>query len=62
MAEVLSKEGLKTLVEMPRHNKPKTWTMADQLQLDAQVKAEQKMLREAKVSDRGPSNLMRMPV
>ena len=47
---------------MPRHNKPKTWTMADQLQLDAKVKKEQLALREAKVIDKGSSNLMRMPV
>lgn len=60
--ETLSNEGKKTLIEMPRHNKPKNWTIADQLQLDAKVKAEQVALRSAKLSDKGPSNLMRMPV
>ena len=47
---------------MPRHNKPKTWTMADQLQLDKKVKDAQLALREAKKEDKGASNLMRMPV
>jgi hypothetical protein len=60
--ETLSTKGLDTLTVMPRHNKPKSWTMADQLQLDAKVKKEQMALRESKKEDKGASNLMRMPV
>ena len=60
--ETLSTKGLDTLTVMPRHNKPKSWTMADQLQLDAKVKKEQMAMREAKKEEKGASNLMRMPV
>ena len=60
--EILSNKGVDTLTVMPRHNKPKSWTITDQLALDSKVKKEQASLREAKIVDKGPINLIRMPV
>lgn len=50
----------KTHVEQVRKTKPITWTLADQIQFDQKVKAEQLKIREARLAEKRASNLIKI--
>jgi len=62
MMEQTENPALKTLKVMPRHNKPQSWTISDQLEIDNAVKKEQLAIREAKKTQNRPNRLLKMPV